>query len=286
MCAVKHGDEVIVLEPAYDSYTPAIKLAGGVIKAVPLVIRHEAEQIHFEQPFHAIEVAITPRTHLLIINTPHNPTGTVWQHEDMLKLQSLLAGTDIFICSDEVYEHIVFDSRQHESIARYPELAARSFVISSFGKTFHVTGWKVGYVCAPEWLTIEFRKAHQYNVFTVNTPMQHGIAAYMQDANYHSLPVFYQKKRDYFLQGLARTSLQPLPCIGTYFQCVDYTKLPIAEAKLPELEFVQWLTKEIGVAAVPLSAFYSTPTENSIIRFCFAKQENTLNEALVRIAKI
>jgi methionine aminotransferase len=230
-----------------------------------------------------VGAAITPKTRLIMINTPHNPTATAFTPADMGQLRALVQGTDILILSDEVYEHMVYDGRRHESVSRYPELLERSFVVSSFGKTFHVTGWKVGYVAAPAALTAEFRKVHQFNVFTVNTPMQHGIAAYLADpAPYLALPAFYQRKRDLFRTGLGTTRFKLLPTEGSYFQCVDYSAI----SDLGEAEFAKWLTVEIGVAAIPVSAFYREPRESGIVRFCFAKKEETLNLALARLAKI
>jgi len=234
-------------------------------------------------PFDKIAAAITPKTRLLIINSPHNPTGRVWRAADLQKLDEILRGTDVLILSDEVYEHMVFDGAPHESVCRYPDLAARSFVVSSFGKTFHVTGWKIGYVAAPAALTAEFRKVHQFNVFTVNTPMQVGIAEYLKDpAPYLELPAFYQQKRDFFRAGLANSRFKLLPCDGTYFQCVDYSAI----SDLPEAEFSQWLTSEIGVAAIPVSAFYHESHESGVVRFCFAKKEETLRIALERLASL
>jgi len=283
MCAVHPGDEVIVVEPAYDSYIPSIVLAGGIVKPVRMGIQPRRDS-GYSLPFEELERAITPQTRLLIINTPHNPTGIIWRKDDMLRLQALLEGTNVLLCSDEVYEHIVFDGARHESVACYTELAGRSFVISSFSKPFHVTGWKVGYVAAPRPLTEEFRKIHQFNVFSVNAPMQYGIARYLQhEAAYKTLPDFYQKKRDYFRAGLNSTRLRMLPCEGTYFQAADYSDLNIPEASLSELEFAQWLTREIKVAAIPMSAFYSRPHDSGIIRFCFAKRESTLRSALERL---
>jgi methionine aminotransferase len=201
----------------------------------------------------------------------------------MKKLEDIVRGTNVLILSDEVYEHMVYDGAPHESVARYPELAQRSFVVSSFGKTYHVTGWKVGYVAAPAALTAEFRKVHQFNVFTVNTPMQLGLAHYMQDpAPYVNLPAFYQKKRDVFRAGLAQSRFKLLPCTGTYFQCVDYSAI----SDMPEAEFAQWLTSEIGVAAIPVSAFYHESHESGVVRFCFAKKEDTLATALERLARL
>ncbi|WP_420992649.1 pyridoxal phosphate-dependent aminotransferase [Cupriavidus sp. 30B13] len=277
LCAVHPGDEVIVLEPCYDSYIPAIELAGG--KVVPVAL----DAPHFRVPFDRIAAAITPRTRMLMVNTPHNPTGTIWRAGDMERLAGLLAGTDILLLSDEVYEHMVFDGQRHESVSRHPELARRSFVVSSFGKTYHVTGWKVGYVAAPAALSAEFRKVHQFNVFTVNTPVQHGLADYMADpAPYLGLADFYQAKRDYFRAGLAGTRFKLLPSDGTYFQCVDYSAI----SDLSEADFSMWLTKEIGVAAIPVSAFYSQPRESGVVRFCFAKKEETLALALERLKKL
>ncbi|WP_454720665.1 MULTISPECIES: pyridoxal phosphate-dependent aminotransferase [Cupriavidus] len=274
LCAVHPGDEVIVLEPCYDSYIPAIELAGGKVVSVTL------DAPHFRVPFDRIAAAITPRTRMLMVNTPHNPTGTIWRAGDMERLAELLAGTDILLLSDEVYEHMVFDGQRHESVSRHPELARRSFVVSSFGKTYHVTGWKVGYVAAPAALSAEFRKVHQFNVFTVNTPMQHGLASYMADpAPYLGLSAFYQAKRDYFRAGLAGTRFKLLPSDGTYFQCVDYSAI----SDMSEADFSMWLTKEIGVAAIPVSAFYSQPRESGVVRFCFAKKEETLALALERL---
>ena len=277
LCAVHPGDEVIVLEPCYDSYLPAIELAGAT--AVPVALEAPA----FRVPFDKLAAAITPRTRMILINTPHNPTGTIWRAGDMDQLAQILAGTDILLLSDEVYEHMVYDGQQHESVSRHPELARRSFVISSFGKTYHVTGWKVGYVAAPAALMAEFRKVHQFNVFTVNTPVQHGLADYMADPKpYLQLSSFYQAKRDFFRAGLAGSRFKLLPSDGTYFQCVDYSAI----SDLSEADFAMWLTREIGVAAIPVSAFYSQPRESGVVRFCFAKKEETLALALERLGKL
>lgn len=277
LCCVHPGDEVIVIEPMYDSYVPSIELAGGT----PVFVSLEAPD--YALPFDKIAAAITPKTRLLMINTPHNPTGRVWREADMRKLEEIVRGTNVLIVSDEVYEHMVYDDAPHESVSRYPELAKRSFVVSSFGKTFHVTGWKIGYVAAPTALTAEFRKVHQFNVFTVNTPMQIGLAHYLEDpAPYLNLPAFYQKKRDFFRAGLANSRFEMLPCDGTYFQTVDYSAI----SDLPEADFAQWLTSEIGVAAIPVSAFYHESHESGVVRFCFAKKEETLQLALDRLAKL
>ncbi len=274
LAIVHPGDEVIVLDPCYDSYVPNIELAGGVAVRVPLTPGS------FRPDFAKISAAITPRTRAILINTPHNPSATVWSRADMLALQELLAPTNILLISDEVYEHMVFDGAQHESAARFPGLASRAFVVSSFGKTFHVTGWKVGYVAAPAALMTEFRKVHQFNVFTVNTPVQYGLAAYLGDpAPYLDLPAFYQRKRDLFRAGLQQTRLRLLPSEGSYFQCVDIS----AVSDLNEADFCQWLTREIGVAAIPLSAFYGDGFDQRVVRFCFAKQDDTLRSALARL---
>ena len=281
LCCVGPGDEVIVLEPCYDSYVPNIELTGATVVRVPLTPGT------FRPDFDKIAAALSPKTRAIIINTPHNPSGTVWSPADMRRLDELLAPTNVLVISDEVYEHMVYAPLQHESVARYPSLAARSFIVSSFGKTYHVTGWKVGYVAAPAALTAEFRKVHQFNVFTVNTPMQHGLASYMQDAApYLNLPAFYQAKRDLFREGLAKTKFRLLPCEGSYFQCVAIDQLAVPERDLPEAEFCQWLTREVGVAAIPLSAFYGDGFDQKVVRFCFAKKDETLHTALVRLKSL
>ncbi|HEY2254336.1 MAG TPA: pyridoxal phosphate-dependent aminotransferase [Variovorax sp.] len=277
LAVVRPGDEVIVLEPCYDSYVPNIDLAGGTVVRVPLVPGS------FRPDFEKIEAALTPKTRAIVINTPHNPSATVWSEAEMRRLEALLAPTKVLVISDEVYEHMVYAGARHESAARFPGLAARSFIVSSFGKTYHVTGWKVGYVAAPAALSAEFRKVHQFNVFTVNTPMQHALASYMDDAApYLELPAFYQRKRDLFAAGLARTRFRLLPSAGTYFQCVDIS----AVSDLGEADFCQWLTSEIGVAAIPLSAFYGDEFDQRVVRFCFAKKDETLQAALDRLARL
>lgn len=281
LAVVRPGDEVIVLEPCYDSYETGILLAGGRPVFVPL--GRDGEAGSFRPDFERIAAAITPRTRAILVNTPHNPSATVWRAEDLRRLDELLRPTDVFVIADEVYEHMVFDGRPHESMARHPHLAARSFIVSSFGKTYHVTGWKVGYVAAPAALTTEFRKVHQFNVFSVNTPMQHALAQYMADPQpYLALPAFYQRKRDLFREGLARTRLRLLPSEGSYFQCVDYGAI----SDLGEEAFCRWLIAEIGVAAIPLSPFYDGGREQRIVRFCFAKRDETLRLALERLARL
>src|SRR5574340_340857 len=261
---VRPGDEVIVFEPVYDSYVPAIELQGA--KAVYARLTFPGYRPDWRQ----VRSLITPRTRMIMINTPHNPTGSVWPAEDLRALADLVRGTGIVIVADEVYEHIVFDGARHESVCRYPELAERSFAISSFGKTYHVTGWKVGYVVAPRELMAEFRKVHQFNVFTVNTPVQLALADYMQDASrYLELAAFYQAKRDFFRRHLAGSRFQLLPCAGTYFQSVRYDAI----TDEPDRAFAERLTREAKVAAIPVSAFYANGEDNKVLRFCFAKNE-------------
>jgi methionine transaminase len=277
LAVVHPGDEVIVLEPCYDSYAPNIELAGGRVVRVPLVPGS------FRPDFGRIAAALSPRTRLVIVNSPHNPSATVWSRAEWLQLAALLAPTEALLISDEVYEHMVFDGAEHVSASSIPALAARAFVVSSFGKTFHVTGWKVGTVAAPAALTTEFRKVHQFNVFTVNTPVQHGLARYLADpAPYRNLPAFYQRKRDLFRAGLAATKLRLLPSEGSYFQLVDYS----AVSDLPEVDFCRWLTTEVGVAAIPLSVFYDGGFEQRLARLCFAKKDETLNLALERLVRL
>ena len=277
LAIVHPGDEVIVLDPCYDSYEPNIELAGGRAVHVPLTPGT------FRPDFDRIAAALSPRTRAIVINTPHNPSATIWSAQDMQRLAELLRPTDVFVIADEVYEHMVYDGARHESVARHPELAQRAFIVSSFGKTYHVTGWKVGYVAAPAAMTAEFRKVHQFNVFTVNTPMQHGLAAFMANASNHlGLPAFYQHKRDLFRAALAASSFTLLPSEGSYFQCVDYSAI----SDEPEEAFCRRLTTEVGVAAIPLSAFYQGGFEQRIVRFCFAKKDETLQLALDRLAAL
>jgi methionine transaminase len=274
LALVHPGDAVIVLAPCYDSYGPSITLAGGKTIRVPLVPGTWRPDLAL------LQESLTARTRLVIINTPHNPSGTVWTAAELARFAALLAPTRALVLSDEVYEHMVFDGVAHASVSGLPELAERSVVVSSFGKTFHVTGWKVGYVAAPAALMREFRKVHQFNVFTVNAPMQHGIAAFLADASHwQSLAPFYQAKRDRFRAGLASTPLALLPCEGTYFQCVDYSAL----SDQPDLAFCEWLATEVGVAAIPMSAFHEQAPALRVIRFCFAKKDATLDAALDRL---
>ncbi|CAN5430178.1 pyridoxal phosphate-dependent aminotransferase [soil metagenome] len=283
LCAVHPGDEVIVIEPVYDSYVPGIELSGGTAVPVPMIRDGE----RFRIDWLGVSIAVTPRTRMIIVNSPHNPTGSVMDAADLDALTEIVSGTDILVLSDEVYEHMVFDGKPHLSLAGRPALRERTFVVSSFGKSLHVTGWKIGYCAAPAALTAEFRKVHQFNVFAVNTPMQFGIADYLADpAPLLALPAFYQRKRDRFRAGLAPTRLRQLQCAGTYFQMVDYQDLKGEVATLDEEQACRWLTTEIGVAAIPLSAFYGKPIEHGIVRLCFAKKDETLDAALARLAKL
>ena len=277
LAIVHPGDEVIVLEPCYDSYVPNIELAGGVVVRVPLTPGT------FRPDFDKIRAAISPKTRAILINSPHNPSGMIWSRQDMLTLQEILAPTNIVLISGEFYEHMVYAPNQHWSAAQFDGLAARAFIVSSFGKTFHVTGWKIGTVAAPAPLMAEFRKVHQFNVFSVNTPMQYGLAQYLADpAPYLQLPAFYQAKRDLFRSGLEGSRLRLLPSNGTYFQCADIS----AVSDLSDADFCQWLTREVGVAAIPLSAFYGDGFDQRVVRFCFAKQDATLQAALERLRKL
>jgi len=272
------GDEVIVLEPAYDSYLPSIELAGAVAVRVPL----DATR-NYAVDWDRVRAAITPRTRLLMINFPHNPTGQVLDAADLRALEDIVASTGIKLLSDEVYEHIVFDGRLHQSIARSALLAASSVLVSSFGKTFHTTGWKLGYTCAPAALTAEIRKVHQFMVFAVSTPMQFGVAAYLADpAPYLDLPAFYQAKRDHFCAGLARSRFRLLPSNGTYFVLADYSALSGATEEV----FARELIEKHGVASIPVSAFYREPVDNQVVRFCFAKREQTLDAAVQKLSAI
>lgn len=280
LAVVRADEEVIMLEPCYDSYSPNIELTGGV----PVPVRLKLGS--FDVDWDALSAAITSRTRAIIVNSPHNPSGRVWTAADWDRLAELIGSREIWVVSDEVYEHMVFDQQDHVSAARHPLIRDRAFVISSFGKTFHVTGWKIGTVCAPAPLSAEFRKVHQYTVFTANSAMQHGIATYLGDsAPYLNLPAFYQAKRDRFAAGLAATPLRQLPCEGSYFQCVSYADMPVLR-DLSERECCEWLTREIGVTPIPVSAFYSSSAEQKTIRFCFAKRDATLDTALARLAAL
>jgi methionine transaminase len=276
---VRAGDEVVVLDPCYDCYEPAIELAGARAVHVPL------DPETFAVDWDAVAAAFGPRTRMLMINSPHNPSGAMLGPEDMARLAGILRGSDAFLLSDEVYEHIVFDGRRHESVLRYPELRERAFAISSFGKTYHCTGWKTGYCIASPELTAEFRKVHQYNTFCSFAPAQHAFAHMIESepGHYEQLGAFYQEKRDRFRARLLETKLRPLPVPGGYFQLVDYS----AVSDLPDAEFCRWLTTQQGVAAIPLSPFYAAPPAGQrLARLCFAKNEATLDRAIERLKRL
>ena len=269
------GDQAIVFEPVYDSYIPAIELNGG--KAVICRLSLPDYHVDWEQ----VKAAITPKTRMILINSPHNPTGSTLSRADLEQLAGLVRDTDIAIMADEVYEHVVFDQHEHVSVATVPGLAERSFVVSSFGKTYHVTGWKVAYCYAPAALMAEFRKAHQFVVFTVNAPMQYGIAEFMLNKGwYRELRHLYQSRRDLFRELLATTPFKLMPCSGTYFQCVTY------EGGESDVEFCERLVKDIKVAAIPVSAFYADRFDAHVLRFCFAKSEATLRNAAARLSQL
>ncbi len=274
---VNAGDEVIIFEPAYDSYLPCVQLNKGVARFVQLALPEY--KINWEE----VKKLINSKTRLIIINNPHNPTGTLLFDDDMIQLQKLVEGTDIIILSDEVYEHITFDNNPHLSICKYPDLARRSFTIFSFGKTYHNTGWKTGYVVAPAHLTNEFRKVLSYSMFSVLTPAQFALADILDHEEYYlELNNFYEKKRDLFLQGIKETGLKPTPCQGTYFVCADYSAL----SDQSDNDFASYLIKEIGVGSIPVSAFYHDGQDNKVLRFCFAKKDDTLHQAIERLQKI
>ena len=267
---VRGGDEVIVFTPVYDSYVPAIETVGG--RAVYARLGFP----DYKPDWDLARSLVTPRTRMIIVNSPHNPTGSLLDADDLDALADLTRDTDIVVLADEVYEHIVFDGAQHKSVAGHPQLCARSIVISSFGKTYHITGWKIGYVLAGAELMSEFRKVHQFNVFSVNAPCQLGIADYMRDASRHlGLPAFYQEKRDFFRAQLRDSRFELLPCRGTYFQLARYAAI----SDRPDREFAEWLAREAGVAAIPVSVFHDDGRDDRVVRFCFAKQEATLAAA-------
>ncbi len=267
---ISPGDEVILLEPAYDSYRPSVEVFGG--KAVIYELSFPDYRIDWS----ALQQLISSKTRMIIVNTPHNPTGSLFSAADMQALARLTAGTNILVLSDEVYEHLVFDGLRHESVLRYPELRERSLAVYSFGKTFHNTGWKIGYCVAPPALTAEFRKVHQFNVFSVNTPMQYALADFLAEpSEYLGLSTFYQRKRDFFLEVTAGSRLRPLPGHGSYFQVFDYSAI----SDEPDERFARRLTTEFGVAAIPVSVFYSSKRDDRVVRLCFAKKEETLEKA-------
>ena len=274
---VHPGDEVLLLEPAYDSYLPAVRLNGGL--PVPFQLRGPDYRIDWD----TLEAILGPRTRMLILNHPHNPVGRCLQREDLLRLGQLAEKHDLLVLSDEVYEHLIYDGGEHHSVLRFEGLRRRSLATFSFGKTFHNTGWKVGYCVAPPHLMEEFRKVHQFNVYSVNTPIQHALAEYLSDpATYESLPQFYQAKRDFFNACMEGARLRPLPCEGTYFQLFDFTEV----SDEPDTEFAKRLTREHGVAAIPVSVFNSSGRDDGVIRLCFAKKEETLERAAERLRRV
>ena len=275
---VRPGDEVIMFDPVYDCYDPAVRLSGGV----PVHLTLPAP--HYRIDWDAVARAVTPRTRMVMINSPHNPTGTVIDETDIAALTVLAEAHDLIVVSDEVYEHLVFDARQHASVLREPRLAARAFVVSSFGKTFHVTGWKTGYVVAPPALTNELRRVHQFVAFVACTPVQHALADFMASTPQHldQLPAFYQRKRDLFNAALAKSRFRFTPSAGTFFQLVDYAAIGDSD----DQAFVRWLTQEVGIAAIPMSVFYQSPPDERYIRFCFCKEESTLLEAAEILAAL
>jgi methionine aminotransferase len=273
-CTLRPGDEVMVFEPAYDSYIPSIETLGAT--AVPVELHPPSYRINWD----AVKSRISPKTRMIMINSPHNPTATILSEYDLCQLDELTAGTDILVLSDEVYEHLIYDGLQHQSVARYAGLRERSFIVASFGKLFHTTGWKTGYCIAAPLLMAEFRKVHQFNVFSVTTPMQYAAAEYLSDeVSYRSLPQFFQEKRDLFISLMKKTPFSLLPCPGSYFLTASYAAI----SNESDIDFCRRLTTEAKVAAIPLSAFYSNQTDHRIIRFCFAKKTETLAEAVNRL---
>lgn len=267
---VRENDEVIVFDPAYDSYDPSIRLNGGVPIHISL------RPPHFAIDWSEVKNTITPRTRLIIINTPHNPTGSILREADLKQLEQIALAHNLIVLSDEVYERIIFDNEEHQSVLKYPGLAQQSVAVFSFGKTFHATGWKVGYAVAPPHLTQEIRKAHQFITFSVNTPVQLALAEYLRTPDHYlHLGQFYQRKRDYFLNAIKGTSLKPLPCYGSYFHLLSYEGIK----SLSEKEMAEWMTKELKLAPIPVSAFYQNGDNQQLLRFCFAKSETTLDKA-------
>ena len=273
---VREGDEVIVFEPAYDCYVPAIELAGGI----PVYITLQSPT--FKIDWQEVRKVVNRKTRLIILNTPQNPAGSVLTAEDMKELARIVDGTQIVIVSDEVYEHVIFDGLRHESVMRYPVLAERSFVVFSFGKTYHTTGWKMGYCFAPANLMTEFRKVHQFVVFTSNTPIQYALADFIKNKNYLELPTFYQQKRDLFLRLIDGCGFNYVPASGSYFQCVDYSGISSEK----DMDFATRLTRDFGVASIPVSAFYHQGTDHKILRFCFAKKTETLERAAEKLLNV
>ncbi|MDT3411277.1 pyridoxal phosphate-dependent aminotransferase [Kosakonia cowanii] len=275
---VREGDEVICFDPSYDSYAPAVELSGGVLKRIAL------QPPHFRVDWQAFAALLSDRTRLVIVNTPHNPSATVWQEADFAALWQAIAEREIYVLSDEVYEHICFAEDGHASVLKHPQLRERAVAVSSFGKTYHMTGWKVGYCIAPAAISAELRKVHQYLTFSVNTPAQLALADMLraEPQHYRELPEFYRARRDVLVNALRDSKLEILPCEGTYFLLADYSAI----SDLDDVAFCQWLTKEVGVAAIPLSVFCADPFPHKLIRLCFAKQESTLLAAAERLCTL
>lgn len=276
-CVIRPGDEVIVFEPAYDSYAPTVKLFGGLVRSIELVAPN------YEINWREVQYLINEHTRMIILNTPNNPSGRTLNENDITKLIRLTKNTNILILSDEVYEHLVYDGNKHLSLSRYPELKERSFITASFGKLLHTTGWKVGYCLAPKWLMIEFRKIHQYEVFSVNSAVQHAIAEFLlNECNYLEISNFFQRKKDIFYNLMKETRFDLLPCHGSYFQLVQYSRI----SDEGDIDLATRIIKEYGVASIPVSSFYNKGTDYKVLRFCFAKKQETLESAVIRLAQI
>ncbi len=276
-CVIRPGDEVIIFEPAYDSYAPSVNLFGGIVRSI------ELSAPDYTTNWPDVEKLINEKTRMIILNTPNNPTGKTLTESDLSELIRITRDKDILLISDEVYEHLVYDGKQHLSISRFPELKEKSFITASFGKLFHTTGWKVGYCLAPQWLMSEFRKVHQYEVFSVNSAVQYAIADFMEnERNYLDISDFFQAKKDFFYNLMKETRFDLLPCYGSYFQSVQYSR--ISDEK--DTDLAMRIIKEFGVAGIPVSAFYSKGTDHKVLRFCFAKKQETLEKAVSKLAKV